>query len=1098
MKNEVKIYIMKRFLKVFSFIVLFVGALFLFSSEARANFAESFAEVVVSLRGVEEEAVKIFMPQPQSVDDIVLGNRESEALTAKGVLFESNLSPISYLGNCDDNSIGLENREHGIKFLQAYSDLMTGSSGDNNNTSNSFLGRKNNDINKLNNWVNNPGFTQSSNCDFIDVRWSPPNDISNNSKIYVNGINITEKLFTNTSQILLKKGPEYRVQIVMYDNYGNTYTTGEYLVKSSGDNSSNESAAYLANTGINPTFLDLPSSTETSSESSQTPSVRPQALFNTPTVESNFINDGKDLIYSFTAGENVAYYQFELNGIIVYSTEPSIRIVNGTSTSYVLNISLLNAYGETGSYFNHTHGGASVQKDCTSDTSWVNKDGIEFFYYDPSSYSLPSWSPSPSEIAVKNSGLYISVNPPENANSVLISKNGNVFWQSGWQQDIDPNNPENNFNLYFPIPENITGEVELFAESGAGLFSQKLKINLDQFEFVPISYDFDDPNFIPVMGSYAPYVYDNLGATQVESNFSPIDRIENLAKVRAYKFYINGKCIGQQRAWNIVEDPELLNTIYPLGYVVLTQLPPESNLNYEITAVGFNGNESEPVLTTIVTYLEPQVELLDIGIIDANWIVYGEYAYVYYYLSMSRQEYQKYIDDGNYIWMTVEMCCDEDQRVYYPSIVFKPMPDYATCSDLTVVSRSYTNNPAFLGVKTNPGLEIIEFINDDDGSPLSFENSGGQIGDIIYSINDEDVFSEVQLADKLNNLSQGEVVQIQVGRDGIAVNLEVSLSTYPERYDIDKINESTGCFDSSGRAVGVFKIKMEEGYQKNQYINWFQFNQLDSNAESRWPTENTMFYASNKEFNKNGNIYHGMGPGDQLASYGNHNIDFSKASFYISSNSQRSGSRPVLTSSSELVTEDAEVLAQEDVDDVFQPSEAFGSPLPKYYFALADAEYLIENNLIPSYSKSTFGDCCYRNESTNENGDRVFTPGAKIAYFTPVAAVLEGWSLHTLTCNFVVIDKQFDYDDPAYLPPSPYVPSIPEGDGDHSSDDGSIPFVVILEKTVNEGEECQFDFEAYQQFPYYGIGVTACYTNEEGLYYCIKSDFTIHSFNSWG
>ena len=70
----------------------------------------------------------------------------------------------------------------------------------------------------------------------------------------------------------------------------------------------------------------------------------------------------------------------------------------------------------------------------------------------------------------KNSGLYISINPPENANSVLISKNGNVFWQSGWQQDIDPNNPENNYNLYFPIPENITGEVEVFAESGAGLF----------------------------------------------------------------------------------------------------------------------------------------------------------------------------------------------------------------------------------------------------------------------------------------------------------------------------------------------------------------------------------------------------------------------------------------------------------------------------------------------------------------------------------------------------------------------------------------------------------------------------------------------------
>lgn len=1077
---------MKRLLKVFSLIFLFIVAFFLFSSEARANFAESFAEVVDSLRGVEEEAVKIFMPQPQSVDDIVLGNRESEALTAEGVLFESNLSPISYLGNCDDNSIGLENREHGVKFLQAYSDLMTGSSGDNNNTSNSYLGRKNNDINKLNNWVTNPGFTQSLNCDFVDVRWSPPNDISRNSKIYVNGINITEKLFTNTSQILMKKGPEYRVQIVMYDNYGNTYTTGEYLVTSSGDNSSNESAAYLANTGINPTFLDLPSSTETSNESSQTPDVRPQALFNTPTVESDFINDGKDLIYSFTAGENVAYYQFELNGSIVYSTEPSIRIVNGNSTSYVLNISLLNTYGETGSYFNHSQGGASVQKDCTSDTSWVNKGGIEFFYYDPSSYNLPSWNSSPSEIIVKNNTLFISTNPPENANSILISKNGDVFWQTGWQQDVDPNDPAINYNLNFPLPENITGEVEVFAENGAGLFSQKFKINLDQFEFVPINYDFDDPSFVPVMSTSSPFGYDMLGATQVESGFPTLDMINDIVRVRAFKFYIDGKCIGQQRAWNIIDDSDILNTVYPLGYAVLTKLPPKSNLNYEITAVGFNGVESQPISTTLVTYLEPTIELLDIGIVDTNWIVYDEFAYIYYYLSMSKQEYQQYLSQENFVWMTVEMCCDENQRLYYPSIIFIPVPDYASCSDLTIINRSYSDNPAFLGVRTNPNLEITEFIKNDDDSALSYENSGGQLGDIIYSVNGKDVFSEVQLADAFNDLSAGENINLLVGRDGVSVNLDIELTTYPDRFNLDEINNATGCFDSSGGAVGVFKIKMSQGYQKNQYINRFQIYQRDASAESRWPTENTMFYASYKEFNKDGNIYSGIGPGDDLASYGSHNLNFSKVSFSISSNSQRSGSRPVLVASTEI-SDGGENSKEEEVDETFQPSEAFGTPVPRYYFDLADSEYLIENNLIPSFNKSTFGDCCFRNDSTTERGDRVFTPGAKIAYLTPEAAVLEGWNLHSLTCNFVVINKEYDFDNPMYLPPSPYVP-----------EQSDLPYVTIMEKTVEPGEECQFDFEEFQEFPFYGIGVTACYTNEEGVYYCIKSDFTTFPFASWG
>jgi len=1077
---------MKRFIKIFSLVVLFIGAFFLFSSEARANFAESFSEVVDSLRGVEEEAVKIFMPQPESVDGIILGNRESEALTAEGVLFESNLSPISYLGNCDDNSIGLENREHGVKFLQAYSDLMTGSSGDNNNTSNSYLGRKNNDINKLNSWVNNPGFTQSSNCDLITVRWSPPNDISRNSKIYVNGVNITENLFTNTSQILLKKGPEYRVQIVMYDNYGNTYTTGEYLVTSSGDNSKNESTAYLANTGINPTFLDLPSSTETSNESSQTPSVRPQAVFNTPTVESNFRNDGKDLIYSFTAGENVAYYQFELNGSIVYSTEPSIRIVNGNSTSYVLNISLLNTYGETGSYFNHSQGGASVQEDCTSDTSWVNKGGIEFFYYDPSSYNLPSWNSSPSEIIVKNNTLFISINPPENANSILISKNGDVFWQTGWQQDVDPNDPANNYNLNFPLPENITGEVEVFAENGAGLFSQKFKINLDQFEFVPINYDFDDPSFVPVMSTSSPFGYDMLGATQVESGFPTLDMIHDIVRVRAFKFYIDGKCIGQQRAWNIIDDSDILNTVYPLGYAVLTKLPPKSNLNYEITAVGFNGVESQPISTTLVTYLEPTIELLDIGIVDTNWIVYDEFAYIYYYLSMSKQEYQQYLSQENFVWMTVEMCCDENQRLYYPSIIFRPVPDYASCSDLTIINRSYSDNPAFLGVRTNPNLEITEFIKNDDDSALSYENSGGQLGDIIYSVNGKDVFSEVQLADAFNDLSAGENINLLVGRDGVSVNLDIELTTYPDRFNLDEINNATGCFDSSGGAVGVFKIKMSQGYQKNQYINRFQIYQRDASAESRWPTENTMFYASYKEFNKDGNIYSGIGPGDDLASYGSHNLNFSKVSFSISSNSQRSGSRPVLVTSPEI-SDEGEISKEEEVDETFQPSEAFATPVPRYYFDLAESEYLIENNLIPSFNKSTFGDCCFRNDSTTERGDRVFTPGAKIAYLTPEAAVLEGWNLHSLTCNFVVINKEYNSDDPMYLPPSPYIP-----------EESDLPFVTIVEQTVNLGEECQFDFGEYQQFPFYGIGVTACYVNEEGVYYCIKSDFTTFPFASWG
>ena len=1082
---------MKRFIKVFSLIVLFVGAFFLFSSEARANFAESFTEVVDSLRGVEEEAVKIFMPQPQSVDNIVVGNRESEATTAAGVLFESSLSPISYTGNCDDNSIGMENKNHAIGFLNSYADFLNGTSDSNpgESTENTFISRKNSDVNKIKNFINNPGFSHKTQCDTYDIKWSQLNDIPRSQKVYINGVDITPGKFMSSNQVILKNDKNYTIQIEIFDYYGNRYKTSEYFVT---DNTGEAPPPYIEDTGISPSFSERASeeSVVTGEEEESVVTgeeIDTRAEFNPPEFNSTGQSNGNDITFTFNGNPvNVSYYKFELLGKTVYSNTPSLTVKNGQingQSPFTFNVQLINEFGEVGLSFSQTHNPPS-KGSCTSNTSWKEVNGLDVFYYDENQYIYPEWNTSPREVVFDRGILSIEIDEPVNANSIFISKDGQVFSQSGWLQDVDPNNPEWNFNISFRIPPGIDGVVEIFAEKGPGLYSKKIPINLNQFEIEPVSFNIDDPNFIPVMGSYAPYAYDNLGATQVESNFSPIDRIEDLAKVRAYKFYINGKCIGQQRAWNIIEDPELLNTIYPLGYVVLTQLPPESNLNYEITAVGFNGNESEPVMTTIVTYLEPQVELLDIGIIDTNWIVYGEYAYVYYYLSMSRQEYQKYIDDGNNVWMTVEMCCDENQRVYYPSIVFKPIPDYATCSDLTVVSRSYTDNPAFLGVKTNPGLEIIELIEGDDGSPLSFENSGGQIGDIIYSINDEDIFSEVQLADKLNNLSQGNVIQLQVGRDGVAVNLEVSLSTYPERYDIDEINESTGCFDSSGRAVGVFKIKMEEGYQKNQYVNWFQFYQRDSNAESRWPTENTMFYASNKEFNKNGNIYHGMGPGDQLASYGNHNVDFSKASFTISTNSQRSGSRPVLVASPE--TSDESEVSEEEVDRSFQPLEAFDTPIPKYYFELADSEYLIENNLIPFFNMATFGDCCFRNESTSESG-RVFGAGAKIAYFTPEAAVLEGWNLHALTCNFVVINKEYDVDDPMYLPPSPYIP-----------EESNLPFVTIMEQTVNLGEECQFDFGEYQQFPFYGIGVTACYTNKEGVYYCIKSDFKTFPFASWG
>lgn len=60
-------------------------------------------------------------------------------------------------------------------------------------------------------------------------------------------------------------------------------------------------------------------------------------------------------------------------------------------------------------------------------------------------------------------------------------------------------------------------------------------------------------------------------------------------------------------------------------------------------------------------------------------------------------------------------------------------------------------------------------------------------------------------------------------REGELVLLEVDLTTYPERFNVDEINKATGCFDANGTAIGVFKVKMKEGFSKNQYISSFYF-----------------------------------------------------------------------------------------------------------------------------------------------------------------------------------------------------------------------------------------------------------------------------------
>ena len=182
-----------------------------------------------------------------------------------------------------------------------------------------------------------------------------------------------------------------------------------------------------------------------------------------------------------------------------------------------------------------------------------------------------------------------------------------------------------------------------------------------------------------------------LGPTQVEFNWRPLIGADYY-KTRAFNIYINGDCVATQRAWNIKEGDgnSLVSQVDIITYAVIGRLPSMADVEVEVRAVGFNGVESEGEKGIIRTYLEPQVSLIDLGVIDTNWIVYGEFAYIYYHLSTTKQEYESYKASGNDFYLQARMCCDENDLVYYPTIQFVPVPEYATCSDLTIVGKTET------------------------------------------------------------------------------------------------------------------------------------------------------------------------------------------------------------------------------------------------------------------------------------------------------------------------------------------------------------------------------------------------------------------------
>ena len=1071
---------MKKFLKYLAIVlVVGIGSLFVIP-QARANFIGSVGEIITSLRGVEEEAVNVFVPSPPE-PEISLGNSESEALTAEQVLFEESITSLSAVGSCDD-SVGEENRSFSQRI--ANDDFSFGTSG---------LENFNTDLISIANQID-VDFAMTNQGLKVEID-RPEKDYA--YKLLVNNVDVTLDQYTNANQIFFDKEIDsFDLKLRLYDNIGRTQDTKSFrYTKEVAEEQSGEYKLALKETGISVNTTEAGEGYETLTIPSG---------FN-----SSSSGDAETLIVEFSEIPGASYYKIQFGSQIIYTRSPTYTFIDANQSFNVTvkvtpvdsNFVLGNSF-ELGSGREVTFSQPNSQPG--SGLSFSNRNGILLTYNDGNDFGDRVWNGEVSDIIITQQGA-IGFNisaPPSGEGYIVLENNQGIFGVTGFQKEWNESDPYKRNVIFYP-PEGFDGSFTVRSGRGAGRLSNKISVKLsdDIYQLLKSrKVDILNPDFKPrfnkdienleaiLSEKGTVLLYDLLGPTQVEFNWRPMIGADAW-KTRAFNIYVNGNCVATQKAWNIKEGDgkSLMSQVDLITYAVIGRLPSMADVEVEVRAVGFNGVESDGEIGIIRTFLEPDVSLIDIGVVDTNWIVYGEFAYIYYHLSTTRQEYESYKASGNTFFLQAKMCCDENNLVYYPTIQFVPVPEYATCSDLTIVGKTSQDNPAFLGIRSNPDLSVSELIKDDDDTELGFEDAGGEVGDIIYSINGVDVFSEVQLADEINKYTGGQSLEVIVGRGGQEVVLDVELTTYPARFNIEEINKATGCFNASGQAIGVFKIKMHEGFKKNQYVSSFYFYQIDSSAEERLGKE-AMITAGNKTFSRNGNIYSGIGPDDSLVSYGTHGVDFSKASFSISSNSQRASARRDIA---EYVASETE---KEDTDgpvsqlELFIPSESKSEPYTKYANKYQDYDELLKKNIIPVLNMGSIGDCCFRDETRSDNG-RVFEKGTYILYFkTNNPKILGGWDVYSESCSVDIFDLPYDYaiENKNFLRNTYY----PEEE--------RYPVVasLIIEKDI----ECTFDLSEYKEYPYVAISAQTCYVKEddENNFFCINLPYLILPINSWG
>lgn len=1060
-----------------------MGLLFFIVPNARANFIGSVSDIISSLRGVEEEAVNVYIPSPPE-PEIILGNSESEALTTAQVLFEESINTLSTAGSCDSN-VGEENRAFAERIVNENPGV---------NYAEQLDQFRSFDLNSVASGItidftNEPGVVRARiNRPEVDIVF----------KIFVNGSDFTIKEFTNAGEIIFKdKKENLNIELQVFNSIGESAMTRNFTYTSQ---TQSKTEVVLGELTLEDTGINI--------ETTQ-PEIGYQTLVFPPEINITQTDFENSRIVEWTSIPGASYYKIEYNSKIIYNTQPTFTLLNtNRNFTAVVSITAIDENLVEGPTFTHTGGkelGANTEPTHDPNIDFVTKNDIEYFYFDDNDFGTRSWNPEIYRVQVTTDG-YIGINassPPDNEGYILLGDGNGLFGSTGWQTNWNENDP-NKFNIQFLPPNDFSGSFYFQIGRGSGRLSNKVQINLDsnlisQLKSNKVS--ISNPDFVPKFNKEIPnleerlnslgsdLLYDLLGPTMIEFSWRPVVG-DHYYKTKSFNIYVNGECIGSQRAWNIVEGVEgnLRSQVDLITYAVVGRLPSKTDVEISVTAVGFNGVESEPEVGIVRTFLEPQVTLLDIGLVETNWIVYNEFAYIYYHLSTTKQEYTSYLNSGDTFYLQAKMCCDENNFTYFPTIQFIPVPDYASCADLTIIGKLSKDNPAFLGVRTNPILSVTELIKSDDGSPLGFEESGGQVGDTIYSINGVEVYSEIQLADQLNQHTGGDSIELVVGRNGEEVILKVSLTTYPARFDLEEINKATGCFNADGQAIGVFKIKMKDGFKKNQYISSFYFYQRDSSANERLGEE-AMVWGGNKEFNSNGNIYSGIGPADSLVSYGKHNVDFSKASFTISSNTQRSSSRKTLITSNLIESSDKDIEDEPSSKlELFIPSETRNEPYSMYAKDYSNYDELVKKGIVPVINGNSVGDCCYRDTIKSDAG-RIFPKGTYSFYFkTNNPRVLGGWDVYSESCSLFVFDVNYDYaiENPNFLRNTYY----PEKSN----------YPTLTKLTVDKEFECVFDLSEYRNYPYIAFNAKTCYVSQDNKdeYFCIEIPYVIMGLNSFG